>query len=222
MPLLEVDSVSKTWPGAREPVLGSVSFSVEPGAFAVVQGPNGAGKTTLMRIIAGMLDPDRGELRIGSLDGRARRREFQREIGMASAGNTGLYARLSAVQNLAFGARISLVQRGRRQAAVRESVERFGLGAFAFRRVDRLSMGQRQRVRLAAAFLHEPTIVLLDEPATSLDEDGLAVLAEAIRRHGDDGRGVVWFGPQGERRVRDPDLTLWIADGALAPYEAVS
>jgi ABC-type multidrug transport system ATPase subunit len=208
MTLLEVDSVSKTWPGARGPVLDSVSFAVEPGGFAVVPGPNGAGKTTLMRIIAGMLDPDHGELRIGPLNAQVRRREFQREIGMASAGNTGLYARLSAVQNLAFAARIALLERGGRQVAVRENVERFGLGAFAFRRVDRLSMGQRQRVRLAAAFLHEPAVVLLDEPATSLDEDGQAVLAEAIRRHVDDGGGVVWFGPQGERRPREPDLIM--------------
>jgi ABC-type multidrug transport system ATPase subunit len=217
MPLLEVDSVSKTWPGAREPVLDAVSFSVAPGGFAVLQGPNGAGKTTLMRIIAGMLDPDRGELRIGTLDPRTGRGEFQRQIGMASAGNTGLYARLSAVQNLVFAARIALVERGRRQTAVRDGVERFGLGAFAGRRVDRLSMGQRQRVRLALAFLHEPAVVLLDEPSTSLDEEGQGVLADAIGRHVDGGRGVAWFGPQGEPQPRDPDLTLWIAQGALTP-----
>ena len=215
MALLEVDSVSKTWAGVREPVLNAVSFSVERGEFVIVQGPNGAGKTTLMRIIAGMLDPDRGELRVGAVDARASRRELQRQIGMASAGNTGLYARLSAVQNLVFAARIALLERERRPGAVRDCVERFGLGAFASRRVDRLSMGQRQRIRLALAFLHEPAVVLLDEPATSLDDDGQAILADAIGRHVEGGRGVVWFGPRGERRLRAPDLTLWIAQGAL-------
>jgi ABC-type multidrug transport system ATPase subunit len=217
MTLLEVDSVSKTWHGAREPVLESVSFAVEAGGFAVVQGPNGAGKTTLMRIIAGMLDPDRGAIRIGGLDSQGGGTRFRREIGMASAGNTGLYARLSAAQNLSFAARIALVERGRRQPLVREHLERFALGAFANRRVDRLSMGQRQRVRLAAAFLHGPAVVLLDEPATSLDEDGRAVLADAIRRHLDSARSVVWFGPDGERRALVPDLELWIAQGALTP-----
>ena len=217
MTLLEVHSVSKTWPGARERVLDAVSFAVEPGGFAVVQGPNGAGKTTLMRIVAGMLDPDRGEIRIGTVDSRLRRGEFQRQIGMASAGNTGLYARLSALQNLAFAARIALVERARRPALVREHVERFGLGAFAGRRVDRLSMGQRQRVRLAVAFLHEPAVVLLDEPATSLDEDGQAVLAAAIRLHVDAARSVVWFGPIGQRRPVEADLELWIAQGVVTP-----
>jgi ABC-type multidrug transport system ATPase subunit len=217
MTLLEVHTVSKTWPGARQPVLDSVSFAVEPGRFAVVEGPNGAGKTTLMRIIAGMLDPDRGEIRIGSVESRVRRDQFQRQIGMASAGNTGLYARLNAVQNLAFGARIALVERGRRQPLVRDQVERFGLGAFAGRRVDRLSMGQRQRVRLALAFLHEPDVVLLDEPAASLDEDGQAVLAAAIRRHVDSARSVVWFGPGGERRPVEADLELWIHQGSVTP-----
>jgi ABC-type multidrug transport system ATPase subunit len=217
MTLLEVDSISMTWAGAREPVLDAVSFTVPSGGFAVIQGPNGAGKTTLMRIIAGMLDPERGELRIGDLDARSDRRGFQRQIGMASAGNTGLYARLSALQNLAFGARIALMERVGRVTAVRDSVERFGLGPFAGRRVDRLSMGQRQRVRLALAFLHEPSVVLLDEPATSLDDEGQAVLAAAIGRHVDAGRSAVWFGPQGERRPRDADLELWIAQGALTP-----
>jgi ABC-type multidrug transport system ATPase subunit len=169
-----------------------------------------------MRIIAGMLDPDRGEIRIGGVDSRAGGDRFRRQIGMASAGNTGLYARLSAAQNLTFAARIALVERGRRQALVREHLERFALSAFAGRRVDRLSMGQRQRVRLAAAFLHAPSVVLLDEPATSLDDDGRGVLVDAIRRHTDAERCVVWFGPEGERRPLDPDLELQITHGALS------
>ena len=164
-----------------------------------------------------MLNPNRGEIRIGSVESRAPRDRFQRQIGMASAGNTGLYARLNAVQNLAFGARIALVERGRRLTLVRDQVERFGLGAFSGRRVDRLSMGQRQRVRLALAFLHEPDVVLLDEPAASLDEDGQAVLAAAIGRHIDSAHSVVWFGPVGERRPVAADLELWIAQGSVTP-----
>jgi ABC-2 type transport system ATP-binding protein len=216
MTLLEIDSVSKTWRGAPKPVLASVSFSVEPGRFVVVQGPNGAGKTTLMRIVAGLLDPDRGEIRIAGLDSRAPGGSFQRQIGMASAGNAGLYARLSAVQNLSFAARITLVERARRRAVVHEQLERFAVGAYAGRRVDRLSMGQRQRVRLALAFLHEPAVVLLDEPTTSLDDAGQAVLAAAIRRHVESGRSVVWFGPEGERRPLDPDDELCLSQGSVS------
>jgi ABC-type multidrug transport system ATPase subunit len=217
MMLLELDSVSKTWQGEREPVLESVSFALEPGRFAVVHGANGAGKTTLMRIIAGMLDADRGEIRIAGVDSRVGGRRFRRQIGMASAGNTGLYARLSAAQNLSFAARIGLIERGRREELVREHLERFALGDFESRRVDRLSMGQRQRVRLAAAFLHGPAIVLLDEPATSLDEDGRKILVDAIRHHLDSARSVLWFGPEGERRPLAPDLELRIAQGTLMP-----
>jgi heme ABC exporter ATP-binding subunit CcmA len=216
MALLEIESVSKTWPGSPAPVLADVSVVLEAGRFAVVEGGNGTGKTTLMRIVAGLLDPDRGRVRVEGVDAHEHRSRFQRRLGVASAGNAGLYARLSAAQNLAFGARIAMLDRGERGPAVRRQIERFGLADYARRRVDRLSMGQRQRVRLALAFLHAPALVLLDEPATSLDEDGLALLAREIRDHADRGGSAIWFGPAGEQRPLAPDHALALGRGSLS------
>jgi ABC-type multidrug transport system ATPase subunit len=218
MALLEIAGVSKTWPGAAAPLLDDVSVEVEAGCFAVVEGANGTGKTTLMRIVAGLLYPDCGAVRVAGMDARSQRSSFQRQIGMASAGNTGLYARLNAKQNLEFGARIAMLGRRSRDAAVRDQIERFALSGYSERRVDRLSMGQRQRVRLALAFLHAPSLVLLDEPATSLDADGVNALSEAIRRHLAGGGGAIWFGPADERRPLVADRSFALASGALTSF----
>src|SRR3954447_1850969 len=142
MALLEIAGVSKTWPGAAAPLLDDVSVEVEAGCFAVLEGANGTGKTTLMRIVAGLLEPDRGSVRIAGVGPHEERARYQRQLGMASAGNAGLYARLSARQNLAFAARLAMLDRPRRVRAVADRVEQFGLAPFAGRCVDRLSMGQ--------------------------------------------------------------------------------
>ncbi len=89
---------------------------------------------------------------------------------------------------------------------------RFALHELGSQRVDRLSMGQRQRVRLAAAFLHDPPLLLLDEPATSLDGRGIALLAEAVTAHLAEGRSAVWFGPTGTPLPVAPSLCLSLSN----------
>jgi ABC-type multidrug transport system ATPase subunit len=214
--VLDVRGVAKSWPGAAAPVLSGVDLALAPGTLAVVEGANGAGKTTLLRVIAGLLEPDRGEVRVCDVGLDEDRVAYQRGLGVASAGNAGLYARLGARSHLGFGARLQLLPRERRRERVDQAIERFELAAFAGRRVDRLSMGQRQRLRLAMAFLHEPPVVLLDEPATSLDASGQAVLERALSTHLGAGRAAVWFAPTGGAPPALAHTTLRLLDGALA------
>jgi ABC-type multidrug transport system ATPase subunit len=109
------------------------------------------------------------------------------------AASAALYARLDVAGHLELQARLALLQH--RDAAIDAAVERFGLGPLLPRRADRLSTGQRQRLRLALAFLGDPQLVLLDEPRASLDEDGAAVLAGAVARATAIGATVVWAAP---------------------------
>ncbi len=213
--VLELRGLSKSWPGSSVPVFQDVGLFLPKGTHILIEGSNGAGKTTLLRVIAGLLSPDTGEVRVCDTTAEAGRVAFHREIGLASAGNSGLYARLSARHHLSFAARIGLVERRRRTPLIERAVERFALAEFATRRVDRLSMGQRQRLRLAMAFLHEPALVLLDEPLTSLDSAGREILAEAIGAHREAGRSVLWCGPSGEAPAVSPDLHMALADGTL-------
>jgi heme ABC exporter ATP-binding subunit CcmA len=202
--------------GERE-VLRGVDLSVGPGESVLVSGANGAGKTTLLRSITGVISPNEGSISMFGLDAAAHRRECQRRMGFLPAGDRAIYARLTVRKNLDFWSRISFVPRKRRAAAIDGAMEAFGIADLHDRRADRLSMGQRQRVRLAMAFLHSPDLVLLDEPDTSLDEDGLETLSAAVDDALARGAACLWCGPTGGRRAIATTRSYVIIDGLLEP-----
>jgi ABC-2 type transport system ATP-binding protein len=179
-PVLSLSGIVKSWPSQPAPVLDGVDLELRPGSATSIAGRNGAGKTTLLRIAAGLISAERGSVTVCGLDVDRDRTQFQRRIGFLAAGNSGLYARLKVKHHLDLWSRIALMPRRERGPAVEAAIETFALGDLLDRRVDRLSMGQRQRLRLALSFVHAPSVVMLDEPATSLDEDGIAVLQRAI------------------------------------------
>ena len=196
---LNVVGVSKSWNG--RPILDSVDLALKPGAMAALVGVNGVGKTTLLRVLAGLITPDQGTVRLDGLEVGTRRQEYQRRLGFVSAGQTGLYARLTVQNQLEYWARIAFVPRSERRAAVERAIERFALAELAPQRVDRLSMGQRQRVRLAMGFLHDPQLLLLDEPKTSLDPDGIDILSKALSVFVAGGGTAIWCAPTADDAV---------------------
>jgi ABC-2 type transport system ATP-binding protein len=198
-------------------VLTGVDARIDPGSTAAIFGANGAGKTTLLRIAAGLILPDSGRVASYGLDPEQTRTEFQRRIGFLPAGNSGLYARLKAEHHLDLCARLALMPKAHRRTAIAREVERFGLDGLLGRRVDRLSMGQRQRLRLALVFLHEPSVVLLDEPATSLDEEGIATLQSAIDELIAAGGSAVVCLPSGWGEILSVDARFRLDDGLLEP-----
>jgi ABC-2 type transport system ATP-binding protein len=99
------------------------------------------------------------------------------------------------------------------------ALQNFGLQEFADRRVDRMSMGQRQRIRLAMAFLHEPRVLLLDEPRNSLDDEGYALLNEQSAQAAARGATVLWCSPRGEDRVIECDASYSLLEGRLERFE---
>jgi ABC-2 type transport system ATP-binding protein len=215
--LLELRGIAKRWPRAAAPLLAGVELSVRAGETVAVTGRNGAGKTTLLRIAAGLLAPDAGSVRVQGLDPERERTAFQSRVGLLSAGNSGLYGRLSVERHLEFWARLALLPRRRRSAAIERARARFALDELCGQRVDRLSMGQRQRVRLALAFLHEPDVVLLDEPRTSLDEEGAELLTAAIAGLTALGGAAVVCAPRSEDAGIPFDRRHLVQDGALVP-----
>ena len=196
--LLELRGIVKRWPKAPAPVLDGVDLVVRRGEVVAISGRNGAGKTTLLRIAAGLLAADAGTVRIAGLDPERDRAACHARIGYLTAGNSGLYGRLRVEQHLQFWARLALMPRWRRDEAIASACDAFALDELRGRRVDRLSMGQRQRVRLALALLHGPDLALLDEPRTSLDDEGTEVLREAVRRLVERGGAVVVCAPTPE------------------------
>jgi len=214
-PILELERLYHRWKGPKPPVLDEVSLTLRAGEVTWIGGRNGAGKTTLLRLAAGILLPQRGSVHIGDLSPESHGGLYRRQIGFLSAGDRSLQARMRVSQQLDLWGRLAYVPRARRAAMVADSLRRFGLEEFAERRVDRMSMGQRQRIRLAMAFLHEPRVVLLDEPRNSLDDDGYRLLNEQITHAAKRGATVLWCSPRGEDRVIECDASFTLSDGHL-------
>ena len=212
---LALRGVRKTWRGAAGPVLDGLDLSIEPGSVAWVGGSNGAGKTTMLRVAAGLIAPEAGSIEAFGVSPSPSRAAFHRLVSFLPAGDRGLYARLTVRRQLEFAARIAMLPGGQVPASVDDAIADFDLGELAGRRVDRISMGQRQRVRLAMTFMSEPSLVLLDEPLTSLDEDGASILHEQIEQLCARGGSVLWCSPSGERPTLALDSAHVLEHGTL-------
>jgi heme ABC exporter ATP-binding subunit CcmA len=213
--VLQLRGVTKRWGPDTDPVLDGLDLTLGPGELVAVAGRNGIGKTTLLRVIAGLLLADAGTVRIAGLDPERSRGQVNRRLGLLTAGNSGLYARLGLDDNLRFWARLTLIPRAERRERIAEVLELFALHDVRGRRVDRLSMGQRQRLRLALAFLHRPALLLLDEPATSLDADGIELVRRALARHRADAGAAIVCAPDSPRAALGLDRTLALSGGRL-------
>jgi len=195
---LVLAAVCKRWRRHEPPVLDGLDLALEPGTATWVGGPNGAGKTTMLRIAAALIHPERGRVEVWGVSARENRFRYQQLVSFLPAGDRGLYARLTVRGQLEFCARMAML----RPAGVRCAVERalcaFELDGLAERRVDRISMGQRQRLRIAMTFLPEPEVVLLDEPLNSLDADGCGLLQRAIADLLSRSGALLWCSPSAE------------------------
>jgi ABC-2 type transport system ATP-binding protein len=203
---LVLRGVTKRWSANEPPLLDGVDLDLPAGTLAVVAGRNGAGKTTLLRIVGGLIRPNAGTVRLAGALPEQGRRAYQRRIGFLSAGSSGLYARLTVAQHLRYWGRLALMPEPELRSGIDRALERFELAALAGRRVDRLSMGQRQRVTLALAFLHDPALVLFDEPWNSLDGQGIELVNSVVREYAAAGGCGLFCVPSGH------DLELVPAD----------
>jgi ABC-2 type transport system ATP-binding protein len=212
---LTLRGVHKRWHKSQAPVLEGVDLTLDLGTSTWLGGRNGAGKTTLLRIAAGLIDPDRGRAQVWGFTAAENRARYQRLLAFLPAGDRGLYARLTVRRQLRFWARIAMLEPALVRARVEETIDAFDLGELADRRVDRISMGQRQRLRIAMTFLARPEIVLLDEPLTSLDAEGAEILERAIAELMERNGTLLWCSPSGEPLERDFDARWILAGGRL-------
>lgn len=208
---LSIRGVHKRWAKDQAPVLAGVDLDLDLGTKTWVGGRNGAGKTTLLRVAAGLIDPDRGSVQAWGFGPGERRARYHRLVAFLPAGDRGVYARLSVRHQLRFWAGMAMLEPKLTARRIEETIDAFDLREIAERRVDRLSMGQRQRVRIAMTWLPEPETVLLDEPLTSLDAEGALVLDQAIDRLLGRGGALLWCSPSGDHPELDFDAD-WILD----------
>ncbi len=198
--------------------LDGVSFDVDEGSMVGFVGPNGAGKTTAMRIALGVLEPDGGEVRWRGkvVDGVARRR-----FGYIPE-ERGLYPKMRVLEQLVYLARLHGVGRATARSRGVEILETLGVAPRSNDRVESLSLGNQQRVQLAAALVHEPDVLVLDEPFSGLDPVGADVLIEVLD-HERRTRGVpiVFSSHQLELVERVCDRVAMIVDGRIVTEGAI-
>ena len=188
--MLEIDDLTKRFGDVV--ALNGASFSVAPGRIVGFLGPNGAGKTTTMRAIFGLVRPDRGEVRwMGKPVGPQERARF----GYMPE-ERGLYPKMMVGDQLTYFAELSGMNGATARDATTRWLERLGLGDRAGARLEELSHGNQQRVQLAAAIVHDPELVVLDEPFSGLDPLGVESLAEMLVQTAATGVAVVFSSHQ--------------------------
>ena len=207
--VLEVDGLVKRYGAVL--ALDGVSFAVEPGQVFGFVGRNGAGKTTTMRIVLGVLAADAGTVR---WQGRPVDADVRRRIGYMPE-ERGLYPKMRVRDQLTYLAELHGAGRSAARAASDHWVERLGLTERARDRVETLSLGNQQRVQLAAALVHAPDVLVLDEPFSGLDPVGVDVLAEALAERVREGVPVVFSSHQLELVERLCDSVGIIAAGRM-------
>jgi len=179
MAVIEVENLSKSYGDVR--ALAGVSFSVEQGEVIGLLGPNGAGKTTLMKILSGYLQPDDGIARVVGSDVVADPLEVQRRLGYLPE-NAPLYHEMAVQEYLHFMADLRQIPKERQRSMLTSAIYATGLEEYLTRRIGNLSKGYKQRVGIAQAILHEPELLILDEPTTGLDPTQIVEIRQLIKR----------------------------------------
>ena len=163
---VKVDRLEKTL--GKNHVLRGISFEASSGEIFGLLGPNGAGKTTTLRIICTLLAPDAGSVEVLGFDTRTAPQEIRRRVGVVTA-EIGVYPRLSARENISYFAELSGVLDGELKRKVDTVIERLDMRDFANQRAESLSSGQKQKVAIARAIVHDPPVLMFDEPTSNLD-----------------------------------------------------
>jgi len=172
------------------PVLRKLDFTVQRGEFVALLGPNGAGKSTFLRLVCGLSRPTAGTLRVGGWELPKEAHAVRAQIGLVSHKSL-LYETLSAHENLVYFSRLYNLSAAVIAQRIPEILNQVGLGKRAHNLVRTFSRGMLQRLSIARALLHNPDILLLDEPYTGLDQDASAVLDDLLRDAHNGGRTIL-------------------------------
>lgn len=207
----EVRGLKKSY--GLKPILRGVDFSLQQGQRLALLGANGAGKTTILRILAGLSRPSAGIIHVAGIDLMRDAQRVRQRVGLV-AHQPYLYEELTVVENLLFFARLYAVEKARER--VQELVERLGLEKRVRERAGSLSRGQVQRLAWARAMVHDPHLLLLDEPDTGLDQEGQRLINDLLAEHRTRGGSVIFTTHQLEQALELSDRIVMLRHGRIA------
>jgi ABC-type multidrug transport system ATPase subunit len=200
MNVIQVRGITKDFREVR--AVNDLSFSVEQGCIYGFLGQNGAGKSTTIRMMLSLIEPDTGEIELFGMDLRRHRKEILRRVG-AIIERPDLYKYLTAMENLRIFCTMSGVRK--KDSALLQQLEMVGLAERAHSKVKTFSQGMKQRLGIAIALVHDPQLVILDEPTNGLDPQGIADVRKLLRQ-----------------LSRERNMTLFISSHLLYEIEQVA
>ena len=207
---IETQGLTKSF--GHHPVLKEIDLKVATGETIVIFGPNGAGKTTLIKILATIINPSSGKILINGQSIKIKAEEIRRKIGVVTH-QSFLYGNLTAFENLNFYSRMYDVPQ--RKERIKEVLDMVGMSHRLNDRVVALSRGMQQRVSIARALLHKPSIILLDEPETGLDQQASMMLREALWKERELERTIIHTSHSMESAIESCDRILIIVQGKI-------
>lgn len=207
---IEVKGLTKSF--GNHLALGGIDFVLEPGKTLAIFGPNGAGKTTLIKILASIMKPTAGEVFINGLDFNHNAEEIRSQIGIVSH-QIFLYSNLTAYENLLFYCRMYDVADFKQR--IPQIVSMVGMQYRLHDRISTLSRGMQQRLSIARCLLHKPSIVLLDEPETGLDQQAISMLWRTLKEDDMKKRTVVFTSHNLERGLNACDDLIILNKGKI-------
>ncbi len=187
VPALEIKGLKKSF---GRPAVDGLDLRVRPGEFYMLLGPNGAGKTTTLRMVTGLLKPDEGAISVFGIDALAEPLQAKQIIGWLSD-EPMIYDKLTPLEYLEFVAGLWSVEASVAEARAHDLIRWLGLKDHAHERCEKFSRGMRQKVALAGALLHEPRLIILDEPLTGLDAGAARLVKDVLVENVRAGRSVV-------------------------------
>ncbi|MDX8343539.1 ABC transporter ATP-binding protein [Rossellomorea sp. YZS02] len=192
--MIHIREVTKTFKDKKNYItaLKHVSLSVQKGEVVGLLGENGAGKTTLLRAIATLLTPTEGTIEVAGYDTIENPNKIKTKIGVLFGGETGLYDRLSARENLQYLARLYGLSKHETKVRIDDLSRMFGMRDYLDRRVGGFSKGMRQKVAIARTLIHNPDIILFDEPTTGLDITSSNVFRQLVHQLKREGKTILF------------------------------
>ncbi|MDM5247608.1 ATP-binding cassette domain-containing protein [Lysinibacillus sp. G4S2] len=215
--MIQIQEVTKQFKDKKKYVtaLKHVSFEVKQGEVLGLLGENGAGKTTLLRTIATLLEPTAGQVQVGGFNTVKESAEIQKKIGVLFGSETGLYDRFTARENLEYFAMLYGLGKHETKVRIDELSKMFGMRDYLSRKVGDFSKGMRQKVAIARTVIHNPQIIIFDEPTTGLDITSSNVFRQLIHQLKREGKTIIFSSHNVEEVSMLCDAVAMIHQGEL-------
>lgn len=211
--MIEIKNLTKSFKKAT--VVNNISFNVNPGEIVGLLGENGAGKTTTLRMISTMLKITSGEIFVNKLSAKENPVNVRKEIGILFGGDVGLYDRLTARENIKYFANLYGMSDKDADERINELSAQFGMDEYIDKKVSKFSRGMKQKVSIARSIVHNPKVMLFDEPCTGLDVSAVRVVHEFIRKCKSEGKTVLFSSHSMQEVEKLCDRVVIINKGTL-------